>query len=249
MDFKGRVAIVTGGASGMGKATAVMFAEKGASVAIADINAGGIKKFNEEIVPIFQTNFLTEVVDIGKKQEVDKFVAKVIKKYNKIDILVNCAGIDSQGDFLELSEDAWDKIINVNLKGTFLIAQRVMKEMAKAKYGRIINIASISGEIGGKSSGADYAASKGGVFAFTKTIARYSAPYNITANCISPGQIDTQMTGTRSEEENRSFLANIPMKRFGKPEEVAYAILFLASEGASYITGATLNLNGGELMR
>jgi 3-oxoacyl-[acyl-carrier protein] reductase len=248
MNFEKRVAIVTGGASGMGKATAILLAENKANVVVADVNTEGVKKFSEEIIPKYQQECMAEVVDISKKEEVNSFVTKVVKKFQKVDILVNCAGIDSSGDFLELSEDTWNRVIDINLKGTFLIGQRVMKEMAKKRYGRIINIASISGEIGGKLSGADYAASKGGVFAFTKTIARYGAQYNITANCISPGQIDTQMTGNWNEEQKKAFTDNIPMKRFGEPEEVAYAILFLASEESSFITGATLHLNGGELM-
>jgi len=249
MNFEKRVAIVTGGASGMGKATAILLAKNKANVVVADVNTEGVKKFSEEIIPAYQQECMAEVVDISKKEEVDSFVTKVVKKFQKVDILVNCAGIDSSGDFLELSEDTWNRVIDINLKGTFLIGQRVMKEMAKKRYGRIINIASISGEIGGKLSGADYAASKGGVFAFTKTIARYAAQYNITANCISPGQIDTQMTGTWNEEQKKAFTDGIPMKRFGEPEEVASAILFLASEESSFVTGATLHLNGGELMR
>lgn len=248
MNFENKVAIVTGGASGMGKATAIKLAENMANVVIADVNAEGVKQFREEFIHKYQQDCMAEVVDISKKCEVDTFVTKVISKFQKVDILVNCAGIDSSGDFLELSEDTWNRVINVNLKGTFLIGQRVMKEMVKKRYGRIINIASISGEIGGKLSGVDYAASKGGVFAFTKTIARYGAKYNITANCISPGQIDTQMTGEWTEEQKKAFTDNIPMKRFGKPEEVAYTILFLASEESSFVTGTTLDVNGGELM-
>ena len=249
MNFTNKVAIITGGASGMGKATAIKLAEKNANVIIADINSEGVHKFKEEIIPKYKQQCMAKVVDISKKDEVDSFVTKVVKQFQKVDILVNCAGIDSPGDFLKLSEDTWNHVLDVNLKGTFLICQRAMMEMVKKKYGRILNIGSIAGEIGGKLSGADYAASKGGVFAFTKTVARYGAPYNITVNCISPGQIDTQMTGTWSEEQKKSFTDNIPMKRFGQPEEVASAILFLVSEEASFITGATLHLNGGELMR
>lgn len=249
MDFSGRVVIVTGGASGIGKATAIMFAQYGANVVVADLDEKGANEVKKQIEDQYARECMAERLDVSNKENVDTMITKIVQHYQKIDILVHCAGICYFGiDFLDLPEKTWNQVIDVNLKGTFLIGQRVMKEMVKNNYGRIINTASIAGEIGGKLSGADYSASKGGVLALTKSMAKYGATFNITANCISPGQIDTQMTSNWNDEEKKAFTDNIPLKRFGKPEEAAWAILFLASEKASFITGVVLDINGGILM-
>ena len=249
MDFRDRVVIVTGAASGIGRAAAIMFARYGANVVIADLDEKGANEVRKQIKDRYNYECMAERLDVSQKESIYTLIAKIINRYQKIDILAHCAGICYFGiDFLDLPEKTWNQVIDVNLKGTFLIGQSVMKEMVKNNYGRIINTGSIAGEIGGLLSGADYAASKGGVFALTKTMAKCGAPYNITANCISPGQIDTQMTSVWNEEEKKAFTDNIPLKRFGKPEEAAWAILFLASEEASFITGVVLDINGGILM-
>jgi len=249
MNFKDKVVIVTGGASGIGRESAIQFARYGANVVIADLDEEGANEVKKQIEDQYSQECMAERLDVSQKENIDSLVNKVIVRYKKIDVLANCAGICYFGiDFLDLSENTWNKVIDINLKGTFLIGQRVMKEMVKQKYGRIINIGSIAGQIGGTLSGADYSASKGGVFALTKSMAKYGAAYNITANCISPGQIDTQMTSGWNEEERKVFTKSIPLKRFGKTGEAAWAILFLASEEASFITGVVLNVNGGILM-
>jgi 3-oxoacyl-[acyl-carrier protein] reductase len=249
MNFKDKVVIVTGGASGIGKESAIQFARYGANVVIADLDEEGANEVKKHIEDKYSQECMAERLDVSQKENIDSLVDKVIVQYKKIDVLANCAGICYFGiDFLDLSENTWNKVIDINLKGTFLIGQRVMKEMVMHGYGRIINIGSIAGQIGGTLSGADYSASKGGVFALTKSMAKYGAAHNITANCISPGQIDTQMTSGWNEEEKKVFTNNIPLKRFGKTEEAAWAILFLASEEASFITGVVLNVNGGILM-
>ena len=249
MNFKDRVAMVTGAGGGIGRATAIQLAENNANVIIADLDLKGVKKLKKFLDINCNGQIQAKRLDISKKDQVNRIVLEVIEEFKKIDILVNCAGIDYFGeDFLNLKEENWDHVINVNLKGTFLIGQRVMREMKKKQYGRIINIGSIAGEIGGVLSGADYAASKGGVFALTKTMAKYGAKYNITANCISPGQIDTKMVSVWNDKERKMFIDKIPLGRFGKPEEVASAILYLASNDAAFITGAVLDVNGGILM-
>ena len=249
MNFKNRVAIVTGAASGIGHATAIQLAKKNADVIIADLDIERAKELENFLKDNYNGKFQAKKLDVSKKDQVNEFVSEVITDFNKIDILIHCAGIVYFGiDFLELKEEDWDHVINVNLKGTFLIGQRIMKEMKKKKYGRIINIGSIAGEVGSVPSGANYAASKGGVHALTKTMAKYGAKYNITANCIAPGQINTRMTSICNEEERKIFTNKIPLGRFGEPEEVASAILYFASNEASFITGAVLDVGGGILM-
>ncbi len=249
MNFKGRVVIVTGGASGIGKAAAIQFARYGGNVVIADLDEEGTNGVKRQIEEQYHLECMAERLDVSRKDDIDTMISRVVQRFGKIDILAHCAGICYFGiDFLDLTEKTWSQVIDVNLKGTFLIGQRVMKEMIQNQYGRIINTGSIAGEIGGVLSGADYSASKGGVFALTKTMAKIGAPYHITANCISPGQIDTRMTSVWNKEEKKLFTDNIPLKRFGKPEEAAWAILSLASEEASFITGVVLDVNGGILM-
>jgi len=249
MNFKDKVVIVTGAASGIGRQSAIQFARYGANVVIADLDEEGVNEVKKHIENRYSQECMAERLDVSQKKDIDSLVNKVIIQYKKIDILVNCAGICYFGiDFLDLSEDTWNKVIDINLKGTFLIGQRVMKEMVKRQYGRIINIGSIAGQIGGILAGADYSASKGGIFALTKSMAKYGAAHNITANCISPGQIDTQMTSVWNKEEKKVFTDNIPLRRFGTSEESAWAILFLASEKSSFITGVVLSVNGGILM-
>jgi len=249
MNFKDKVAIVTGAASGIGRATAIQLAGKNANVIIADLNIEEAKELEKFLKDNYNGQFEAKKLDVSKIDQVDEFVSEVIKEFKKIDILVHCAGIAYLDiDFIDLKEEIWDRVININLKGTFLIGQRVMREMKKKEYGRIINIGSIAGEIGSVLSGANYAASKGGVHALTKTMAKYGAKYNITANCIAPGQINTRMTNIWNDEERKIFSDKIPLGRFGEPEEAASAILYLASNEASFITGVVLDVNGGILM-
>jgi len=249
VNFKDKVAIVTGAASGIGRATAIQLAKKNADVIIADLNIEEAKELEKFLKDNYNGQFQAKKLDVSKKDQVDEFVSEVVEKFKKIDILIHCAGIAHFGeDFIDLKEESWDRVIDINLKGTFLIGQRIIKEMKKKKYGRIINIGSIAGEIGSVLSGAAYAASKGGVHALTKTMAKYGAKYNITANCIAPGQINTRMTNIWNDEERKIFSDKIPLGRFGEPKEAASAILYLASDEASFITGVVLDVNGGILM-
>jgi len=190
-------------------------------------------------------------LDVSEKSEVDNVFDEVIKQFGRLDILVNNAGIFSPKPALEMTEEEWERTIRINLKGQFLCAQRAAKEMAKNKWGRIINISSIaSGSVGvGFMGAAHYSASKGGIIGMTETLAIEFAPLGINVNAIGPGAIDTPMVQASAmpKEVMDAMLAGIPLKRIGKPEEISAAVVFLASEEASYVTGATLYVDGGWL--
>jgi 3-oxoacyl-[acyl-carrier protein] reductase len=250
MKFNNRIAVITGGASGIGKATADILSKEGAQVLIADKNLKSAKKVAEELNPYSQFNLKAYKIDVVSRRQIDNYVTTVINEFKKIDILVHCAGLldIKKINFLELQEEDWNKIINVNLNGTFLVCQRIMKEMVKKRYGRIITLGSLAGSIGSLVAGANYSASKAGIFGLTKAMAKFGASYNITANCVSPGIIETNMTKNWDDAIKKELAKSIPLKRFGKAEEVASAIAYLASSEASFITGITFNINGGLFM-
>jgi len=245
-----RVALVTGARRGMGRTHALLLAKQGAKVVITDIDLEQCELVADEVrsaggdVACFK-------MDVSNKADVESVFDQVIAKYGRLDILVNNAGIYQSKPFLEMSEEDWDRTVDINLKGYFLCAQRAAKEMAKNKYGRIVNIASIaSGGVGvGFAGGAHYTASKGGIIGMTETLAVELAPLGITVNVIGPGVIDTPMVGAANlpKEVMDAMLAGVPLKRMGRPEEVSAAVVFLASEEASYVTGATLYVDGGWL--
>src|SRR3989338_7100641 len=248
-ELKNKVALVTCGRRGMGKAHALALAVQGAKVAITDIDlaecqlvAAQIKSKNGEAI-CFK-------MDVSDKAEVEEVFNKVIKEFGRLDILVNNAGIFSPKPALEISEEEWDRTLDINLKGQFLCAQRAAKEMAKNKWGRVINISSIaSGGVGiGFEGAAHYAASKGGIIGMTESLAIELAPFGINVNAIAPGAIDTPMIQAGAEtEELKKYIEKIPLKRIGRPEEVSAAVVFLASDEASYITGSTFYVDGGWL--
>ena len=249
-NLNGKIALVTGARRGMGKAHALALAAQGATVVITDVNQSECEFVADEVRA--QGGEPTcHKLDVSSKADVDRVFDEVIAKYGRIDILVNNAGIYQPKPFLEMTEEEWDRTIDINLKGEFLCAQRAAKEMAKNKYGRIINIASIaSGGVGvGIAGGAHYTASKGGIVGMSETLAVELAPLGITVNVIGPGAIDTPMVGAASlpKDVMDAMLAGVPMKRMGRPEEVSAAVVFLASDEASYVTGATLYVDGGWL--
>lgn len=249
-NLSGRVALITGSGRGMGRSHALALAEQGAKVVVTDINEGECASVVEEIKSK-GTEAACFKMDVSDKKEIDLVFDEIIKKFGKLDILVNNAGVFSPKPALELSEEEWDKMIDINLKGQFLCAQRAAKEMAKNKWGRIINIASIaSGGVGvGFVGAAHYTASKGGVIGMSETLAVEWAPLGINVNIIAPGAIDTPMiqAAQMPEEAMKAMLSEIPLKRIGRPEEVSAVVVFLASEEASYVTGATFYVDGGWL--
>ncbi|RMA96179.1 3-oxoacyl-[acyl-carrier-protein] reductase [Hydrogenothermus marinus] len=242
MDFKGKKAIITGSTRGIGKAIAVEFAKRGATVVIT-----GRDKANAEVVA---KNISSEfgVDAYGVELDFSKDISeswKEIENYIDIpDILVNNAGITRDTLFIRMKEEDWNEVINTNLTGTFKITQLAVKKMIRKKYGKIINISSIVGFTGNVGQ-VNYSTSKAGLIGFTKSLAKELASRNITVNAVAPGFIETDMTENLSPEIKENYIKQIPVGRFGKPEDVAYAVLFLASDLASYITGETIHVNGG----
>jgi len=250
LNLKGRVALVTGARRGMGKTHALVLAKAGAKVAVTDISEEDCQKVAREIQDQGGEAIALKL-DVSNSVEIDEVVKKIIEAYGRIDILVNNAGVCPFKPFLEITEEDWDFVLNINLKGYFLTSQRVVEEMIKQKSGAIINIASIAmGQQGvGFQNLAHYCASKGGIIAMTEALALELASYNIRVNAIAPGMIETPMIESvkQNEEQLKAILARIPMQRPGSPEEVSNVVLFLASDLANYMTGATIVVDGGWL--
>ncbi len=251
-ELKDKIALVTGARQGMGKSHALVLAGQGAKVVVTNRTIEGCQEVVDEIISK-GGEAVCFGMDVTNKAEIDNVFDEVIKKYGRLDILVNNAGIYAPKQALEMTEDEWDKTIDINLKGQFLCAQRAAKEMAKNKWGRIINIASIaSGGNGiGFAGSVHYVASKGGVIGMTEALAIEWAEMGINVNAIGPGIIDTPMVREPGKElpkeDSDLIMRDIPLKRIGKPEEVSAMVVFLASEEASYVTGATFYVDGGWL--
>jgi len=251
MDLKGKVAIITGARRGMGRSHALTLAKAGAKVVVADISLEDCQKVVDEIKKA-KGEAMAVKCDVTKKEDIDNMVKAAVGKWGKVDILVNNAGICQFKPFLELTEEEWNRTININLRGYFLCAQACAKEMAKQKSGVIVNVASVAmGQVGiGFQNLAHYCASKGGIVAMTEALALELAPYNIRVNAISPGMIETPMIDPIKSDPKvmAATLAQVPMHRVGKPEEVSNLVLFLASEVSSYMTGSTVVIDGGWLV-
>ena len=246
LKLKGKVALVTGGAQGIGKSVALLLARNGADIVVSDINLEKAEETANEIGSI-GPRAMAFKADVANSNDVERMVGAILEKFGKIDILVNNAGITRDKLILRMTEEDWDLVLNVNLKGTFNCTKAVVRHMAKQRSGKIVSIASVVGEMGNAGQ-ANYAASKAGVIGFTKTIAREFAQRGINVNAIAPGYIETPMTDALPEKAKEELKRLIPMERLGRPEDVAEAVLFLVSEASSYITGQVLNVNGGIYM-
>jgi 3-oxoacyl-[acyl-carrier protein] reductase len=244
--LKDKVALVTGAAQGIGKAIAEAFAQAKADVVVSDINLELAARTAEEIQKM-GVKSLPLKMNVADPAEVDAGVKKAVAELGKIDILVNNAGITKDTLLMRMKKEEWDAVISINLTGVFNLCKAVSPLMMKQRSGKIINIASIVGEMGNVGQ-ANYAASKAGVIGFTKTLARELAPRGITVNAVAPGFIQTAMTDRIPEDVKNKMLEQIPLAKLGQPEDVAAAVLFLASGAADYITGQVINVNGGMLM-
>jgi 3-oxoacyl-[acyl-carrier protein] reductase len=247
MKLKDRVTIVTGGAKGIGKAIALTFVREGAKVVLVDIDRLKLETVKDEIKR-GKGEAVAISCDITKNVDVVEMVRQTYQMFGRIDILVNNAGIIRRGTIETVTEEDWDQVIEVNLKGTFNCCKAVSEMMKYQGYGKIVNISSIAGKMGDITSAPGYGPSKAGVDALTKTLARQLAPYGINVNAVSPHAIETEMSAQWSEERRKEIITSIPLGRLGKPEDVAEAVLFLVSEEASFITGEILDVNGGALM-
>ncbi|MGD0917858.1 MAG: 3-oxoacyl-[acyl-carrier-protein] reductase [Thermodesulfobacteriota bacterium] len=246
MKLAGKVALVTGGAQGIGRAIAFLLARNGADMAVSDINLEKAQDTAKEIEEAGRRAMAIRV-DVANSEEVERMVQTILERFGHIDILVNNAGIARDRLILRMTEEDWDAVLNVNLKGTFNCTKAVVKHMSRQRSGKIVSIASVVGEMGNAGQ-ANYSASKAGVIGFTKTIAREFAQRGINANAIAPGYIETSMTDVLPEKSKEELKRLIPLDRLGRPEDVAEAVLFLVSETSSYITGEVLNVNGGIYM-
>jgi len=242
MRLKNKVALITGGGSGIGEATVLKFSEEGAKVVINDVNKDNANKLAEKL-KAKGCEVLVCIADVCKKSDVEKMIKQIIDKFGRLDILVNNAGINRDSFAKKMSEEQWDKVIDVNLKGTFLCAQAALVPMMEQKSGKIINTASI-GALGNLGQ-ANYSASKAGVIGLTKTLALEGARYNINVNCVSPGATNTAMTAGMPPEIAQKVKEKIPLRRFAEPNDIAEMHLFLASEKSSYITGQVIFVDGG----
>ncbi len=240
--LSGRTAIVTGAGGGIGKACARALSNEGARVVLGDIDQGAAEQAAEELGEVGVRADVTDPADV------ERLVGEATGRFGRLDILVTCAGIFQATPFDRITIEEWERVCAVNLRGTFLCAQAALRVMIPRASGRIVTIASLGGQTGGLAAGAAYAASKAGVVALTKSIARYAGPHGIIANTVNPGIIDTPLTGAWPADARQRVVAATPLRRMGTPDEVAAIVCLLASDRASFVHGAHVDVNGGLLM-
>jgi len=248
MRFKDKVAIITGGGQGIGKAVAEGLASEGASVVIGDVDLRSARETEEKIRDSFKTKTSVIETDVKKRDDIYKLVEFSEKEFGKINILVNSAGICTRTKIEDISEEEWNMMIDINLRGVFFCSQAVMPIMKRQRRGRILNMASLAGKVGGIAVGAHYSASKAGVICLTKSFAGALGPYGVTVNALAPGPVDTAMIQDWPQKVREGMAKRSPLGGLAQTEDIAEAALFLVSDGARHITGETLNINGGLLM-
>jgi len=248
MELEGKVSIVTGASRGIGKAIALKLANLGSKVAVNYVAIEASNKVDADDLVESMTHLggegMAVEADMRDSEAVKAMVEQVTDRWGKIDILVNNAGINRDTLLLRMSDDAWDDVINTNLRGAYLCTKFALKYMMRQEWGRIISISSVTGIVGNIGQ-SNYAASKGGIIAFTKSVAREAGSRNITVNAVAPGFIVTGMTDKLPSERKEAILAMVPLQRFGQPEDVAELVAFLSSEKAGYITGQVITIDGG----
>ncbi|MCF7870527.1 MAG: 3-oxoacyl-[acyl-carrier-protein] reductase [Candidatus Omnitrophica bacterium] len=242
MDFKDKVVVVTGAAQGIGKQIAYQFAKEKAKVVLFDLDQSKLKAAKEELTALTECELYP--VNVTNLEKLADVIDKVIDKFSKIDILVNNAGITKDNLALRLSEDDWDQVLEVNLKGAFLASKVVLKKMLKQRSGKIVNISSIIGIVGNPGQ-SNYSASKAGLIGLTKSLSKEVGARGINVNAVAPGYIETKMTENLPDKVKEEMLKRISLKKFGSPKSVADAVLFLSSESADYITGQVIVVDGG----
>lgn len=245
MRFQDKTAIITGGARGIGKKVALGLAAEGAMVVISDIDLELATKTSEEIQSSYGVQAVPVRTDVQKRGDIFGLVASIKERFGRIDILCNIAGICTSPKIEEISEEAWDQMLNINLRGVFFCSQAVMPVMKEQRGGRILNMASLAGQVGGLAAGAHYSASKAGVICLTKSFARELAPYDVTVNALAPGPVDTDMLQTLPPDRKTMMMNQCPLGRFADAIDVAGPALFVLSEAAKHITGSTIDINGG----
>jgi 3-oxoacyl-[acyl-carrier protein] reductase len=246
MELVGKVALVTGGAQGIGRAVGLMVARNGADVAVSDINMETARSTADEIEKMGRRALIIEA-NVARFEDGERMVRETVDTLGRIDILINNAGIARDKLLLRMSEEDWNMVLDVNLKGAFNCTRSAVRYMAKQKSGRIVNIASVVGLMGNAGQ-ANYAASKAGLIGFTKSVAREVASRGITVNAVAPGYIDTPMTQALPEKLKEELKKLIPMDRLGTPEDVAKTVFFLVTSASDYVTGQVLQVNGGLYM-
>jgi 3-oxoacyl-[acyl-carrier protein] reductase len=246
MDLKGQVAVITGATRGIGKAIAEGLARRGVNLAVASRSEQDAREVASSLSATGIRAIGTRL-DVSRAEDVERVFEEVRQEFNRIDILVNNAGITKDGLLMRMSEEAWDTVMDINLKGSFLCTREAIKDMARQRYGRIINITSVAGFMGNPGQ-ANYSASKAGLVGFTKTVAREYAGRGVTVNAVAPGFIETAMTDILSEKIKEEMKKLIPLGRFGSVEDIAHAVLFLASPESGYVTGQVIHVNGGMYM-
>jgi 3-oxoacyl-[acyl-carrier protein] reductase len=247
LTLTGRTAVVTGGSKNIGLAIANKFASSGMNVAILSVSEGSAVSVSDEINKQGGISIGIQC-DVSDEHSVEEALSKVYQKFGSIDVLVNSAGILDMAKIEEMTVDHWDKVMSINLRGTFLMIQKSIIYLEKSKFPRIINISSNSGRMGGFENGMAYSASKGGIIAMTYGIARQLAPKKITVNCVAPGTIESDMLNARDEDTKKRLLTRFPLGRFGTSDEVATAVCYFASEESGFTTGSVLDVNGGLFM-